>query len=473
MATFTLSTLDQAAGATYLRYALAFAHEQSNGATTATVENLNKAVKSLVNEIPMLAGRVYLNEKSHMVIRVTLEEVDSFTASIVDLNGTSESYATIHRHGFAPRYMTGESLIPCSGTSNAADQRACAIQANFIEGGLILVICLHHAAADIKGVTTILRLMSEGMPLRALDQDTLDQEAMTVSLARSRLSEGNGAPGFLVLARDIYQQQQQQQQQTGLSRELTRNNSSSALPQPANQAAVLSFKLKILSQTTEMINDRRRLRARDNETLPPEAVTARDVLIAIVWRAFTRARWSAGGTASESNSPKSSVSFSEDIRGHLLPPLGPHWMGNAQVPVYASESIITLGMYYDLSNVERTATTVHSAAKTAASDLLVRSRINHMNANPKTQTLPTAQLIVHDWTMTPDSEEHEMDMGLGLGEPDAIRRTRRDIGNNEAIILPKNEHNQAWEVQVELQQSHMANVLRDNLLRPFLWHVAY
>lgn len=96
-----------------------------------------------------------------------------------------------------------------------------------------------------------------------------------------------------------------------------------------------------------------------------------------------------------------------------------------------------------------------------------------MNADPKTQNLPAAQLIVHDSTMTPDSEEYEMDMGLGLGEPDAIRRTARDIGNNEAILLPKNEHKQAWEVQVELQQSHMANVMRDDLLRPFLWHVAY
>lgn len=96
-----------------------------------------------------------------------------------------------------------------------------------------------------------------------------------------------------------------------------------------------------------------------------------------------------------------------------------------------------------------------------------------MNADPKTQNLPTAQLVVHDWTTTPDSEEYEIDMGLGLGEPDAIRRTARDIGNNEAILLPKNEHKQAWEVQVELQQPHMANVMRDDLLRPFLWHVAY
>ena len=89
---------------------------------------------------------------------------------------------------------------------------ACAIQANFITGGLILVIFLHHAIADIRGIGTIMRLMSEGLTTRILDQETLDEEALSASDARARLSDGFRAHPFLSLARDLGQRVQQSRQ---------------------------------------------------------------------------------------------------------------------------------------------------------------------------------------------------------------------------------------------------------------------
>ena len=86
------------------------------------------------------------------------------------------------------------------------------IQAKFINGALILVIYLHHVVADTNGMST--NLMSEGLPPRKFDHYTLDSEATAVSQGRSRLSNyfETGAPAFLSLAKDIYQQLEQTRQ---------------------------------------------------------------------------------------------------------------------------------------------------------------------------------------------------------------------------------------------------------------------
>jgi hypothetical protein len=78
---------------------------------------------------------------------------------------------------------------------------------------------------------------------------------------------------------------------------------------------------------------------------------------------------------------KTSLSFQVDIRGDVNPPLDDYWMGNAEITATANEDLLHLGMYYDLSMIERTANIIHNLAKSAGSDVLVRSRIAMMNAS--------------------------------------------------------------------------------------------
>lgn len=469
MATFTLSTVDQAAPRTYLRYALTFAC--SSDEIAAATEKLQSAVKRTVNEIPMLAGNVTNNDQQSLVVKVTLEQIEGFTATITHLEDSHYSYATISQSGVSPIYLDAD-FTPLSDDPDGEANPACAMQANFVEGGLILVIYLHHAVADIRGVSTILRLMSESLPLRLLDQETLDHDAATVSQARSRLSDGSGAPEFLVLARDIQQRlqqrQQQQSQQNAVSAGAETNSPPSANAFP-NCAAIFGFKLNVINQVTGLINARRRLQAGLSNLSLADTVTPRDVLVSIIWRAYTRARWPVGAEGEETTT---SVSFPVDLRSYLVPPLESYWMGNAETTAVAREEILRLGLNYDVSALERTAGLIHATAKAAASDLLVRSRINLLNADPNPQDLLPGQLIVHDWTPVPSMEEQEMDLGLGLGRPVAIRRIGRGFGSTEVVLLPENQHRQIWEVQVELDLFWMARILQDDLLRPFLWGVA-
>ena len=158
----------------------------------------------------------------------------------------------------------------------------------------------------------------------------------------------------------------------------------------------------------------------------------------------------------------------------MIPPLEAYWMGNAETIAVARRSALDLSMRYDVSTLEGTASTIRAQAKAAASDLLVRSRINLLNTDPHSGELPTTDLVIHDWTPLSELQGQELDLGLGLGlgRPNAIRRTGRAVGRNEVILLPENETEGVWEVQMELQPNIINAMINDESLQPFLWHVA-
>jgi hypothetical protein len=150
MATFTLSTLDRGAPNTYIRYALTFACDAKQ--VTAATEKLQKAMKSLVNEIPMLAGTVVTNSPENPIVTVTLQQVNHFKATIARLGSNYQDYAALHRQRFPPSLISGIDATPFANDYTTITDPCCAIQATFIEGSLVLVIYLHHAVADIRGV---------------------------------------------------------------------------------------------------------------------------------------------------------------------------------------------------------------------------------------------------------------------------------------------------------------------------------
>jgi hypothetical protein len=377
MATFTLSTLDRGAPNTYIRYALTFACDAEQ--VTATTEKLQKATKSLVNEIPMLAGTVTTDWPEKPIVTVTLKRVNDFKAIVAHLETHYQNYAALHRQRFSPCLISGTEATLFANDYTTTTNPCCAIQANFIEGGLILVIYLHHAVAGIRGITTILRLMSEGLRVPELDNDSLEMEAAAVSRARARLSDGSGVPAAIVAivkAQDSKKNLEysvEEDSQQAEDRASTADDGSSRPGASSNRASIFRFNRNIVVETANLINSRRSI------PTPTHAntITLREVLLAILWRACVRARWPRGAA----DGVKTSLSFHVDIRGDVNPSLDDYWMGNAEITATANEDLLHLGMYYDLSMIERTANIIHNLAKSAGSDVLVRSRIAMMNAS--------------------------------------------------------------------------------------------
>ena len=67
-------------------------------------------------------------------------------------------------------------------------------------------------------------------------------------------------------------------------------------------------------------------------------------------------------------------------------------------------------------------------------------------------------------------EGDEMDLGLGLGAPHAVRRIgRRFAAGDEVVLLPVNWGRGMWEVQIELEERVMRALAGDGGLRAWLW----
>ena len=483
MAEFRLSTLDQNAPRTYLRHALCFSSNDKEPAVIA--ERLQRAAKSLVSEIPILAGTITINaHKKPSSVTVTPTQVKEFAAVIKHLDDHAQSYQDIYQSGFAPRHLEDIGLDPLA--NDLKGEPSCAIQANFFDGGLILVIYLHHAVAGINGMSTILRLISEELPPRKLNNDELKSEAIVVSRARSRLSHGFGAPAFLTLARGVRQRQEQSTQRRhkqiypvngdGTVTASDNNN----LNATSCRSAIFVFRLEILLQTTEMLNSRRILRvnSRNSATTTTDSLSPREVLIAILWQAYTRARYRSSPIKTgrtHNDDLRTSISFPLDLRPTLISPLSTHWLGNASLPAYAASPFSSLLTPTNLSTLEHTASIIYTAASAQNSDLLIRSRINLLNSSAAERDwAPTPQLVMHDWASSVPSmmEGQVMDLGLGVGMPDAVRRIGREVdAGDEVVLLPVNRRTGVWEVPIEVQERSMRSLVNDEGLRPWLWGV--
>jgi hypothetical protein len=95
-----------------------------------------------------------------------------------------------------------------------------------------------------------------------------------------------------------------------------------------------------------------------------------------------------------------------------------------------------------------------------------------INESTSTPASPETQLVAHDWTPVPQMSEQEMDLGLGLGRPDVIRRIGRSFGMNEMVLMPEDHQGQVWDVQVEVRDGGMTWLQRDEDLGKFLWNFA-
>ena len=85
---------------------------------------------------------------------------------------------------------------------------------------------------------------------------------------------------------------------------------------------------------------------------------------------------------------------------------------------------------------------------------------------PIAAAAPAWDRSAEDWTSLP--VDQEANLGLGLGSPDAGRRTSRSSSACAYIVLPVNKATQAYEVLLQLSEKEMACVAEDTGLQPFL-----
>jgi hypothetical protein len=126
----------------------------------AVVSDLFAGLKRTVDELPWLAGSVAqlsTQEEGAPPWHWTIAPKGDCRMIVKDLSDTID-YATLRENHFAQKLLDTDTLCPLPQVLHITDEvvPVCRIQANFVRGGLLLVISIPHVATDGQAITEII-----------------------------------------------------------------------------------------------------------------------------------------------------------------------------------------------------------------------------------------------------------------------------------------------------------------------------
>lgn len=150
------SPIDQVTPPIYSRRILVFSRNDSD--REQAVMALRSGLQRTVNEIPILAGQMGYASTGWTVkngqARLRIKDVDL---------GFSELQSSNFSESMLPADML--SSVPAL-TDPQTEWHACRIQANFIRGGLLLVISINHTTMDGYGITRVIEALARNCRVR-------------------------------------------------------------------------------------------------------------------------------------------------------------------------------------------------------------------------------------------------------------------------------------------------------------------
>ncbi|KAI0096059.1 putative enoyl-CoA hydratase/isomerase family protein [Nemania sp. FL0031] len=163
---------------------------------------LHTAFYHTVHRVPFLAGSIVPfppDQGGRPWLRNLVAE-GAARLVIKDLSAEL-SFAELEKANFAQNLLDTDQLCPLPKTGYVQDEPVdvCQFQANFIEGGLLLVVSIIHIAADGRGVTDIIKIFAEQLRKAQSAAATVEPlasgDAGVYRSDRTALLSGHGAPG--------------------------------------------------------------------------------------------------------------------------------------------------------------------------------------------------------------------------------------------------------------------------------------
>jgi trichothecene 3-O-acetyltransferase len=438
---------------------------------------LGRFVKSTVNAAPFLAGYVHPspeedNAIGRVEIRFTREDVDTFpTIQIREYNDEEMpwTYDDLSNRGLPPSAIRPDlvSALP----ENTDDGRAPVfrVQANLLDGGLIVSIYLHHCVTDGFGLGLLvsgsilnnahIRERTNGNPnslmtngrgdCSAGGEDELDAIAYIETRSRGKLSRSKG-----------YDTQREYSDNTPVHGDTAGRTAAS----PGRGCVFVIPHVKMDDFKSLIMKS---LPKDDNDVTP--FITDHDVLQALLWHHLTQARKHSVNPAKVNSS---TLLIPVNIRGRMIPPLPSSYFGSAVDFASVRQTIVHLSTSTP-SSYAMTALAIRRSV-TAVQDPYVRATINLSNtpyidvrdllaANINRAT--GADMYITSWHALELYEKG--DLGMGLGMPDWVRKPwSRDPG--ACIILPQDPRKKVLEVVVQMAAADMERLLRDDVFMEFV-----
>ncbi|KUJ19672.1 uncharacterized protein LY89DRAFT_457710 [Mollisia scopiformis] len=358
------------------------------GADRADVhEKLKEGLAHTIASIPWIAGQIGPAEGSNPESN-RIQVVEGFGGvelKFKDLTSILPSYTKLKKDNFSFSKFTTSLVSPLQVMQ--AIQPVMAAQANFIEGGLLLTVGVHHSACDATGLDTILETWA--LNTTAVSSTRSFSTYDPVSNNRMPLCQGLPAniadfPEYIMMPSDG--------QQMGFP----------AFEMPPMVSKIFYFSSEHLA----------------NLKTAAKAYSTNDALCAFFWHHMTAARNPT--TDAGDNVKTSNICFAVNIRSRTSPPLPLTYMGNASLAAITPRLLVT-----SLKDPE-------SGLKLAAA--AIRSAVN------KTNTPNRIPMTIGLLSSRPNAQDFKFACHGFLG-PDLTATSWADIGvrNREWGVLGKPE----------------------------------
>lgn len=399
------SAVDQVTPPIYSRRVLIFSRANEDREDAALA--LKRGLERTVHEMPFLAGQMGLGAQGWTVkdgghARLRVQNID--------LN-----FEDLKKSGFDERMLVADDISSVPGIADPQEEwHVCRVQANFIRGGLLLVLSINHTITDGYGITKVTEALA-----RNSRQSSLDLVRETVSLDRSALSRSNAVPDVTKL--DAY------------SIVTGQTNLGAAAP----EVVTTTFRLPVAA-----------LKALKIAASPDQGwITTHDAVNALCWLTHARSRHAAGLLAADE---AARFAFPVDFRSLLDPPLSQEYYGNAVL----------------MTKVELPVATLLGAHGLAAAAVAIREGVKRVNTAYVQNFIAVAASLENPRQLKINLKLSEPHTGLGstsyksfahstmnwdasLGTFERFRLSWGVTGEGMSIILPV-LHDGSWEVTVTL-----------------------
>ncbi|KAL9593883.1 MAG: hypothetical protein Q9219_007334 [cf. Caloplaca sp. 3 TL-2023] len=441
-----LTPLDNIMPRVYIRVILAFSHlDLRPDEERAHIRlALHRGLEETIKRIPLLAGNVSsaANGTGNLCV-MPGKGVEFYTKDLSDNSGWS--YRDLEREKFPLGRMDGSVLSPIDFFSSDAEPAVTLAQANFLDHGVLLTLCVHHAVMDISGVATVLRVWAKQTRMISTTGQSLGNNETDRSmdfLDRTRLLELSNPqstadpiklPQYRLVAPPPWSSE---------------NQSPPAPPLPPMVAKIFHFPMLSITRLKEA-------------SQPPQPtgnfISTNDAISAFLWRSITLARFS---KCSPEKTPRiSALGFAVDGRSRLEPPLPKDYLGNVNIYAYSSLPVST--MFADLNTaIPQIAAKVRTSV-TETTDTRIRDIVAFIKSVPRvTDIIPGfdsflgPDVAITNWSGT----------GLGdlqwgtLGQVQAVRLPKASF-DGLCIVLPR--CNEGLDVVLGLEEETMKRLCDD------------
>ena len=469
----TLSSIDHCMPRAYIRVCLAFRIPRSQS-VSQPIAKLEQFIRRTVHAVPFLAGYVVPAEEpsghiGRVEIRFSAEDVRLYPAAQVK-HFTSEempyTYDELDQKALPPSIIRPDlvSSLPEGTDDNRAP--VFRVQANVLDGGLIISIYLHHCVTDGTG----LGLIVSGGLHAALDQ----AEPNTRDGPANGRSE-SGTPPLLMTNEclDAVAKRESaartQLSWSGVNRTSQRcfDNTTNLSPAdrcaPSGRGCVFTVFHSRLAALKDALTQHLGIIEPDVDRTEPAApfITTHDVLQAFLWHHMTQARMAS--LSPDDNITTSDLLIPVNVRSKLSPALPSTFLGSAVDSARCSSTLDHLSSSAEAA-LASSALAIRAAIAKVDEDY-VRDVVMLANSNADVRDLLArnmsrkvgADMYITSWRELP---LYDSDLGMGLGRPDWVRKPwSKDPGS--CIVLPQDPRKDIVEVVVQLRSDDMVRLLHD------------